>query len=1062
MNSRGGSFDPRVPGLIKKIDDILDNLAGNIDQTQIINLQNDLNTLRNNLTLNTDNDIDQSLSIQQIRDQIDVIEQQLTDLTNINSTQDITDQDIKNSLIALQGYFSSNKLKLSNLQNNGNVLSFLITDTDSNIKWTQTIPTSFIVANANLNMGPNFQVLSTKVPDSTNSLTNKTYVDGVIKTQSDRIDAILADFPITVTYNDYDDSNQTWSVITKVLSNISSLYTFATATLPTALRVGNLFMDYLRGTRTITGVRDFSRLIEELDDTIANRVDDAANIATNSTELTALQTRVTQVEGTNTTQTADITALQTRATQIEGVNTTQTADITSLQTRATQIETVNTTQTSNITALTTRMTTNENLDLTQNGRLSALEANIGALNVGEIADQLDEVRGAVSSLNDVLGGAGIIASGGIGALFGWLFSSNSGLGNVKSRISDVEDKNSSQDTAINNLATSVGTNSTNITNVSSRVTILEGKNYVPTFTTGTTVDQYKVLQLFNDTTVTPNVVKSKFDLITDNNISNVAYSKITGTPTNYWPTGSLVADSNGIIQLGNPATMKYGFSNIREPTALDHVATKNYVDTKVPSSIPISSLSASTITNSTYFGPMGNTTGRFLWTLGSSSRAVGTDTMYGFLNGDAYIAVNGRIGGLNAPNLDSEVANKWYVDNAISAIGGGSIAVNNILPTTILNNTTASPTFGNDTNRFLMRLGSQAAARVTAGQALVPAGKTSYAYGDAAIAVNGHLNRINYPNGNSDCANKVYVDDMDYLVYDQVFREIGHCCSAPGYDGKSTVTPLFFQNLIVWLNTYDTTYLQFTTPVQTANVNGNRVLAWIDGSPLKSGAWINSNTNSRPWIFGTGTTAYCQFENGASTYLGNSNFNVQRGLTTTRISGFTCFIVVRFRDLTRNQAIISMDSGYAYSLVIDERVGSTGNGVFCPSLFAGGNIKFKNSAGNAWQPNLNQWYCIMFCYSPQQLYAGDQQMLCEAWCDQVNCIPAGTVCTGMSNGAPFCTIGALNMNDTTKISCFTGDIKEILMYSNGGTFYGRPSQGQRESIFNQLKYKHGLATVTTL
>jgi hypothetical protein len=94
---------------------------------------------------------------------------------------------------------------------------------------------------------------------------------------------------------------------------------------------------------------------------------------TQNTNITALQTRATAIEGVNTTQNTNITALQTRATAIEGVNTTQNTNITALQTRATTIEGVNTTQNTNITALQTRATTIEGVNTTQNTNITALQ-----------------------------------------------------------------------------------------------------------------------------------------------------------------------------------------------------------------------------------------------------------------------------------------------------------------------------------------------------------------------------------------------------------------------------------------------------------------------------------------------------------------------------------------------------------------------------------------------------------------------------------------------------------------------------------------------------------------
>lgn len=88
-----------------------------------------------------------------------------------------------------------------------------------------------------------------------------------------RLNLIEDSFPITVEYNTYNEADDTWTTVTKVLSNIASVYTFVTDTIPTLYKATRNIFNFLRGTRLINGIpRGYQELIEEFDD-----VDDLLN-----------------------------------------------------------------------------------------------------------------------------------------------------------------------------------------------------------------------------------------------------------------------------------------------------------------------------------------------------------------------------------------------------------------------------------------------------------------------------------------------------------------------------------------------------------------------------------------------------------------------------------------------------------------------------------------------------------------------------------------------------------------------------------------------------------------
>lgn len=89
----------------------------------------------------------------------------------------------------------------------------------------------------------------------------------------------------------------------------------------------------------------------EFDYIIIEDAADKTDSVANASAISALDTRVTAVEGVNISQASSIISLDTRMTAAEGVNTSQATAINSLDTRVTAAEGVNTSQASSITSL---------------------------------------------------------------------------------------------------------------------------------------------------------------------------------------------------------------------------------------------------------------------------------------------------------------------------------------------------------------------------------------------------------------------------------------------------------------------------------------------------------------------------------------------------------------------------------------------------------------------------------------------------------------------------------------------------------------------------------------
>jgi len=165
----------------------------------------------------------------------------------------------------------------------------------SDIQFTGPFQTIGSDANGKAIMG---RVINDNYIDDQSISTNKIIgLDELVKIINDtltehdgRIDAIEAMFPLAVIYNEYNEADDTWSTVTKVLSNTASAWTFLTDTAPKMWNASKNIYAWLKGARDIVGV---SRNLQQINDTL----DETTRIANDASDL--IETTTDNLRNTN-------------------------------------------------------------------------------------------------------------------------------------------------------------------------------------------------------------------------------------------------------------------------------------------------------------------------------------------------------------------------------------------------------------------------------------------------------------------------------------------------------------------------------------------------------------------------------------------------------------------------------------------------------------------------------------------------------------------------------------------------------------------------------------------
>ena len=205
---------------------------------------------------------------------------------------------------------------------------------------------------------------------------------------------------------------------------------------------------------------------------LAGEVSQTIHTKTLSTEsdLTALEARVTNAEGTIIAQATALTALTTRVTDAEGEITAQATALTRLTSRVTTAEGNITAQATALTALTTRVTTAEGNITSQATALTNLTTRVTTAE-GNITSQATALTNLTTRVTTAEGR---------------ITANASNITSLTSRVTTAEGRVSANATAITSLTTRVTTAEGRITSNASSITSLDTR--LTGLGTGTTSD----------------------------------------------------------------------------------------------------------------------------------------------------------------------------------------------------------------------------------------------------------------------------------------------------------------------------------------------------------------------------------------------------------------------------------------------------------------------------------------------------------------------------------------------------------------------------------------------
>lgn len=188
-------------------------------------------------------------------------------------------------------------------------------------------------------------------------------------------------------------------------------------------------------------------------------------VSANSLAIDAVDSRVTSAEGSISSQATQITLLQTDVTDLENGQTANSSAITSLDSRVTSAEGVNTSQSESITNLQNSLTTANNDIAANSTAISGLDSRVTSAE-GSITSQASDITTLQSDVQSNTTGIG----GNTSAINSLTTRVDSAEGTIVSQANQITNLEST----VNNPTTGVNATASGLSTLTTRVTSAEG------------------------------------------------------------------------------------------------------------------------------------------------------------------------------------------------------------------------------------------------------------------------------------------------------------------------------------------------------------------------------------------------------------------------------------------------------------------------------------------------------------------------------------------------------------------------------------------------------------